>query len=123
MKIRELIYKYNINSQKIQDLEISKSNIFKSTIIGYGISLAVIISPIIVLYNLFLYPQHQKLLIGLISLCAFIFFSLGDYLYQRTIRKIDTRVQEISYKENLLLNSIVYFIICLIIFIIAILII
>ena len=120
MKLKGLFDKYNENSKKLLELGVISSHKVKSVLIGYGLSLAIVISPIIILYNLFLYPEYQILLIGLISLFAFIFFTLSDVLYHRALGKYDHRVKDISFKENYIINSAIYFVICLIVFIAAI---
>ena len=120
MKLKGLLDKYNENSKKLLELGIIKSYKVKSTLIGYGIALAIVISPLIILYNLFLYPEYHKLLIGLISLCAFIFFFLSDILYHKTLGNYDDRVKNVSFKENYIVNGAIYFVICLVICIVAI---
>ena len=54
MKLKGLFDKYNENSKKLLELGVISSHKVKSVLIGYGLSLAIVISPIIILYNLFL---------------------------------------------------------------------
>lgn len=121
MKIKEILTTYDDNSSKLKELNIKTIDVIKSIILGYGLGLLIVISPIIILYNMFIYEQFQTLLIFLITLFCWVFFLLSDIFYHKMLTIFEPKVKEISFKYNHIVNAVIYFVMCMIAFIFIIL--
>ena len=121
MKIKEILTTYDDNSSKLKELNIKTIDTIKSIILGYGLGLLIVISPIIILYNMFIYEQFQTLLIFLITLFCWVFFLLSDIFYHKMLTIFEPKVKEIPFKYNHIVNAVIYFVMCMIAFIFIIL--
>lgn len=121
MKIKEILTTYDDNSSKLKELNIKTIDVIKSIILGYGLGLLIVISPIIILYNMFIYEQFQTLLIFLITLFCWVFFLLSDIFYHKMLTIFEPKVKEIPFKYNHIVNAVIYFVMCMIAFIFIIL--
>lgn len=116
MKIKTYIDKYESNSLRLKELIIKKEHRVKAMLMGYGLGLLIIISPAILVYNLTLYASYQTLLIFASSMLGFIFLTISDIFYHYFLGYYCPSVKEISLKINHIINTILYFIICMIAF-------
>ena len=106
--------KYDENSSYIKELNICKTDVFKSVLMGYGLGLLIVISPILILYNCFIYTQITKLLVFAVVMFVWLFFTISDIFYHKALCLYDERVKERTLKCNYLLNSVLYFVMCMI---------
>ena len=122
MKIKTFINNYELNNTKLMNLNISVKNRVKAFLMGYLLGLFIVISPIIILFNLTFYTHIQDLLTFALCMVACIFLILSDIFYHKALCLYEEKVKEIKFLPNYILNSIMYLVVCLISFVAIILI-
>ena len=116
MIIKKLFNKYSENYGKIKEMNISKKIKFKSTVLGYLLSLLVVISPFIITCNFFIYEQYVYLCFFILFMLVATLITLGEIFKIKLIAFYCPNVKEISLKINLFVNSIGIYLLYLIAF-------
>jgi hypothetical protein len=116
MKIGSYLENYEENQSKLKELNISKKFKILSFVLGYGLGLLIVMSPVIIISHLFIFSQYKILWTLLILLFVALFLAISDIFYHKFLGYFCPSVKEISLKINFILNSIIYLIICLIAF-------
>lgn len=118
MIIKKIFNKYSENYDRIKEIEIEKTDKIKSNLLGYLLSLVIIISPVIITAHFFIYAQYFSLCVFLISMFLATFFMLGELFAYKFLIYFCPNVKEISLKINIFVNSIGYYLLCLIAFVV-----
>ena len=116
MIIKKLYNKYLENYDKIKEMDIDKKITIKSGVLGYLLSLLVVISPIIITCHFFIYEQYDYLCLFILLMLVATLLTLGEVFRMKLLAFYCPNVKEISLKINLFVNSIGFYLLYLIAF-------
>lgn len=113
MNIKNLLIKYEENDKFLNSLEISKKDKIKSLILGYLLSLLIILSPIIITAHFFIYSFYFDLVVLVLALLIVLFLVLGEIFSSKLMLYFSGK-EKISLKITYLVNGFIYLIMCMI---------
>lgn len=110
MKIKEYLNKYNSIIDTIRSFNIKTVDKIKSLIFGYGISLIIFISPIIILFHCFIYTNIIYLIVILLMLLFVGYFYLSNLLYYKFLSYYCNEINKDDLKYINVVNIFIYLI-------------
>lgn len=113
MAIKDFFIKYDDNSKYLEQLDISKKNKWLSLILGYGISLILMISPIIFTAHFFIYSFYYNLVVGLIAIEFVVFLLLGE-IFNHRLQMYFSSNEKKKLTVMHIVDGFIYLILCII---------
>ncbi len=113
-KIKNLLKINEEDNLFLANIEISKNDRNKSIVFGYLLSLMIIFSPILITAHFFIYHFYHNLIIIIMSLLIWLFFTLGEIFYHKFLVYYSKNEEKRNLKITHIIDSLVYLVMCLV---------